>query len=168
MLFEGDANLHVYVFVCEPGFKDTLLDEFGKTTPSSEDGRTEIMKLLFGETSIGKTMLMIAFGFVMGVFVYFLTKDNLTWHSMVGCVLAFDIGAGLLSNATSETNIAWQEKPKWLSVVFILFHLTVYPLVLLLTFKNFVYIGLFLIALLVIKTLLFANGVLFRPSDKNR
>jgi uncharacterized protein (DUF1697 family) len=38
--FEENAELHIYAFVCEPGFEKTLLDEYRKITPSDgEDAK---------------------------------------------------------------------------------------------------------------------------------
>ena len=35
--FEEDAELHIYVFICEPGFEEMLLHEFGQITPSANE-----------------------------------------------------------------------------------------------------------------------------------
>ena len=35
--FAGDAELHIYAFICEPGFEEVLLREFGKITPSEKE-----------------------------------------------------------------------------------------------------------------------------------
>ena len=44
--FAKDAELHIYVFICEPGFEGVLLQEFGKITPSGKEA-AEIKNGLF-------------------------------------------------------------------------------------------------------------------------
>ncbi|MDR1157020.1 MAG: DUF1697 domain-containing protein [Oscillospiraceae bacterium] len=44
--FEDSADLHIYAFVCETGFENTLLEEFGKITPT-EGEAAEISNGLF-------------------------------------------------------------------------------------------------------------------------
>ena len=44
--FTEDAELHIYAFICEPGFEKVLLQEFNKITPSKNE-TAEIRKGLF-------------------------------------------------------------------------------------------------------------------------
>ena len=44
--FRENADLHIYAFVCEAGFEDTLIDEYRKITPSDGEN-AEISKGLF-------------------------------------------------------------------------------------------------------------------------
>ena len=54
--FEENAGLHIYTFVCEPGFENTLLDEFGKITPSDGEAATINNGLFYWQCRKGATL----------------------------------------------------------------------------------------------------------------
>lgn len=86
----------------------------------------------------------------------------MTWPAIITALLALDIGAGLISNATTSTNQAWREQSRQRQWIFVIFHLTVYPAVILLVSESHV-VSFMLIGFLVIKTGLFYSRVILSP-----
>lgn len=86
----------------------------------------------------------------------------MTWPAIITALLALDIGAGLISNATTSTNKAWREQSRQRQWIFVIFHLTVYPAVILLVSESHV-VSFMLIGFLVIKTGLFYSRVILSP-----
>lgn len=86
----------------------------------------------------------------------------MTWPAIITALLALDIGAGLISNATTSTNQAWREQRRQRQWIFVIFHLTVYPAVILLVSESHV-VSYMLIGFLVIKTGLFYSRVILSP-----
>ena len=54
--FKENADLHVYAFVFEAGFEDTLLDEFGKITPSDGEAARVNNGLFYWQCRKGATL----------------------------------------------------------------------------------------------------------------
>lgn len=124
------------------------------------------MNLLFGASPRRITLLLaLISGITLGLFALLL-QNSLQWNSIVTAILAVDIGAGLVSNASTSTNEAWKAQSHARQWVFVVFHLTIYPLaILLLSSSNVVTVT--LITVLLIKTGLFFIRVLY-PSLRRR
>lgn len=54
--FVEDAELHIYVFVCEQGFEQVLLDEFGKIVPSEKEAAEISNGLFYWQCRKGATL----------------------------------------------------------------------------------------------------------------
>ena len=54
--FIEDTELHIYAFVCEPGFENTLLDEFSKVTPCDQEAATISNGLFYWQCRKGATL----------------------------------------------------------------------------------------------------------------
>ena len=54
--FEEDDGLHIYAFICETGFESTLLDEFGKITPSEKEAAAISNGLFYWQCRKGATL----------------------------------------------------------------------------------------------------------------
>lgn len=92
-------------------------------------------------------------------------QQSVTLSAIFTALLALDIGAGLISNATTSTNQAWREQSRQRQWIFVIFHLTVYPAVILLVSASLV-VSFMLIGFLVIKTRLFYSRVILSPRGK--
>jgi hypothetical protein len=111
---------------------------------------------LIGRTPrLGTLLLAAAVGGLLAAAV--IVVDDSHWLiRAVGAVLAFDVGAGLVSNASASTHAQWVASSRRLQVGFVVVHLTIYPLVLLLLVDDRM-LGWSLVALLLAKTMLFAR-----------
>jgi uncharacterized protein (DUF1697 family) len=54
--FEDNTSFHIYAFVCEPDFEDTLLNEFGKVTPSDGEAAEISNGLFYWQCRKGATL----------------------------------------------------------------------------------------------------------------
>ena len=101
---------------------------------------------------------MVAVGLSLAVLV--LTEmPHFDWRSVLLALLAADIGAGLISNATEATRKAWREGAgKRGRAVFLLVHLTVYPAALFWLAGAKVMLAVILTGILAAKILMFAGG----------
>lgn len=54
--FAPDAALHVYVFVCEPGFEDALAEEFQKATPVAGEAAAVKNGFFYWQVPKGETL----------------------------------------------------------------------------------------------------------------
>ncbi|MBU1094348.1 MAG: hypothetical protein KKH01_07800 [Firmicutes bacterium] len=89
--------------------------------------------------------------------VFILFSYSFSWNTVITAVLAFDIFAGLISNAREETHTAWKELPKKSLILFVAFHLTVYPLFVIL-FQVDMWLMIFMLGMLFAKTSFFMIG----------
>jgi len=94
-------------------------------------------------------------------------QDSMTWQAIITALLGLDIGAGLISNATSSTNQAWREQSKQRQWLFVVFHVTVYP-VAVVSLSQSPIVSLMLVGFLLIKTGLFYSRVILpAPRQSN-
>lgn len=114
------------------------------------------LALLYGKNPDPRTVILMSLWPAAFVVYLFLTYP-FEWKLVATAFLAFDILAGLLSNSTEGTHEAWRELPKKALVVFVIFHLTLYPLLVVL-FSVDTPLMMFLLATLVVKTAFFAIG----------
>jgi hypothetical protein len=121
--------------------------------------------LLIGEApSLGKIILVLLGGIACGLLsLIFSIPFELRY--LFGSILAFDIGAGLVSNLFSSTAKEWRKRPLWMRWLFVIAHLTVYPLGV-----YWLFVGSpvwpFLLGLLLVKVGAFAwNDILRRDVD---
>jgi uncharacterized membrane protein HdeD (DUF308 family) len=91
-------------------------------------------------------------------------QQSMTWPAIITALLALYIGAGLISNVTTSTNQAWREQSRQRQWIFVIFHLTVYPAVILLVSESHE-VSLVLIGFLVIKTGFFYSRVILSPRE---
>ena len=55
-------------------------------------------------------------------------QPDLNWKTILLAALSFDIGAGLVSNATQGTREAWRQNPgRGPMITFLIVHLTAFP-----------------------------------------
>lgn len=54
--FEQNAEQHIYAFICERGFEETLLAEFGKITPSNGENAAVNNGLFYWQCRKGATL----------------------------------------------------------------------------------------------------------------
>jgi hypothetical protein len=121
----------------------------------------KLIHLLFGKpiSLLGMT-LILSTGLIVGLLTYFFLQE-FSASNIIVSILAADIGAGLISNSRPQTHKEWKLQPRWVQWTFVIFHLTIYPIVLFLLTDNILVLS-FLITLLTIKTALFFIGVILR------
>lgn len=117
------------------------------------------MHLLIGDQP---RPLNIALMLLMGAILAFFTFHRLgashwMYWGVIG--LAFDIGAGLVSNATQSTNQAWRQQPVRRQKSFVVLHLTLYPLAVVVLSGN-MEVSLLLVGCLLVKVGLFVYRVM--------
>lgn len=54
--FKKNAELHIYVFVCEPGFEKTLKEEFAKIAPAPEEKAVVKSGVFYWQCAKGSTL----------------------------------------------------------------------------------------------------------------
>jgi hypothetical protein len=121
--------------------------------------------LLIGEAPLrGKIILVLSGGIACGLLsLVFSVPFELRY--LIGSILAFDIGAGLLSNLDPSTAKEWRKRPLWVRWLFVIAHLTVYPLSVYWLFAGSP-VWPFLLGLLLVKVGAFAwNDILRRDVD---
>ena len=82
-----------------------------------------------------------------------------SWKSILLALLAWDIGSGLMSTSNEGLHQAWRAQSRTNRWLFVIFHLTVYPAIVILISPN-VGISVLLVGLLLAKTVFFAAGTL--------
>ena len=82
-----------------------------------------------------------------------------SWKSILLALLAWDIGSGLMSTSNEGLHQAWRAQSRTNRWLFVIFHLTVYPAIVILLSPN-VGISVLLVGLLLAKTGFFAAGTL--------
>lgn len=82
-----------------------------------------------------------------------------SWKTILLAILAWDIGSGLMSTSNEGLHQAWREQTRTNRWLFVIFHLTVYPAVVIFLSPT-PGISVLLVGLLVAKTCFFAAGTL--------
>lgn len=117
------------------------------------------MRLLVGDRPRPLNIaLMLLMGAMLAFFTFCLLGVGHWMHWMV-LGLAFDIGAGLISNATQSTNQAWREQPVHRQKSFVLLHLTLYPLAVVFLSRD-LWVSLLLLGFLLVKVGFFVRRVM--------
>lgn len=103
--------------------------------------------------------MMVAGLALAGVVLVFTPMPD--WRTFVLALLAWDIGAGMVSNATRATREAWRNAAsRYDRISFIVSHLTVYPVVLFWLADGEIALALLVCAFLIAKVMLFISGML--------
>lgn len=90
-------------------------------------GKDSPMAYLVGDTPRPRTLVGAACaGLALGVSAVVFT-DTLFWLRVFLFALAFDIGAGWVSNLSHSTRSFWNKQSRALRVSYIVVHLVVYP-----------------------------------------
>jgi hypothetical protein len=116
----------------------------------------KLSDLLFGEHKDGRSIFIIllssiAFsGYILWIF-------PLTLKTALTAILALDIFAGLMSNLQPQTNQAWKKQSRISRILFVTFHLTIYPLLIVL-FQVSLPLMTVMLVLLLTKTSAFVVG----------
>lgn len=112
------------------------------------------MKWAFGlDPNPRNIAVALTFGATLAALVL-LFDPTQWWARLIAALLAFDIGAGLISNATKATAAKWRSAPKLARTIYIAGHLSIYPLALFALVVNSTLFWV-LIVLLLVKTGLF-------------
>lgn len=114
------------------------------------------MNLLFGNNKPKTIFLILLSGALLAGVVAFLIKPNSIKDYFL-ILLSFDIGSGLVSNATKSTQREWLKIRSIYKYLFIIFHLLAYPLLIIFATSD-IEILISLIVLLYIKTAFFVYG----------
>jgi hypothetical protein len=118
----------------------------------------KVYEHLFGkDTKIVEAALILLAGIGFGVFIAFILNQTL-FENIIVSILSADILSGLISNSRKETNQIWKMQSKMTHVMFLTFHLTIYPVILIIFIKNYLILGL-LIFLLIIKVSFYTIGI---------
>jgi hypothetical protein len=121
-----------------------------------EKDMKKVLSLLVGENQDIRIVIMIltppAF---FSLFV--LLSYSMDYRTILTSVLAFDIFAGLLSNSQEKTHLAWGRVSKSYHKLFVVIHLTLYPLMVIL-FNVSIPLMILMLAMLLAKTAAFALG----------
>jgi hypothetical protein len=110
-------------------------------------------------------VLAIMLGLLLATLSWII-QDSMTWQAIITALLGLDIGAGLISNATSSTNQAWREQSKQRQWLFVVFHVTVYPVAVVFLSQSPI-VSLMLVGFLLIKTGLFYSRVILSAPRKS-
>lgn len=84
------------------------------------------------------------------------------WIRIIAALLAWDVGAGLISNLSQSTHDQWASATRTAQIAFVALHLTLYPLALLFLIQNRP-LAWVMIALLVVKTVFFSRVLWASP-----
>jgi hypothetical protein len=114
------------------------------------------MNFLFGKNNPKIIVLILLCGVLLsGLIAFYIKPDRFQDYLLL--LLSFDIGSGLVSNATKSTQREWLKVKHIYKYVFIIFHLLIYSLIIVVLSKS-TEISVILIVLLYIKTAFFAYG----------
>ena len=116
----------------------------------------KLIELLFGEN---QHIRIIALMVIPSIFfsMYILWVFPLTLNTVLTAILAMDIFAGLIINLQPQTNQAWKKQSKLSRILFVTFHLTIYPLLIVL-FQVSLPLMVLMLVLLLTKTAAFVFG----------
>lgn len=103
-------------------------------------------------------VLMVFVGAVLATSVLIIGGVE-SWKSILLALLAWDIGAGLMSTSNDGLHDAWRQQSRINRWLFVVFHLTVYPAVVIFLSPT-LGISVLLVGLLIAKTCFFAAGTL--------
>ena len=116
----------------------------------------KLFELLFGKNQDKRVVLLIlvsSFSFSG----YILWLYPLTLYTVLTAILALDIFAGLMSNLQPQTNQAWKKQRSSSRLLFVIIHLTIYPLLIVL-FQVSLPLMTLMLVLLLTKTTAFVVG----------
>jgi hypothetical protein len=123
---------------------------------TSGEGMEKILALLVGEEQdISTVLIILSPALFFSLFILF--SYEIDFRTILTAVLAFDIFSGLLSNVQAKTHQAWRRISKSYHKLFVAFHLTVYPLAVVLLGLSMP-LTMMMLAMLVSKTAAFAIG----------
>ena len=116
----------------------------------------KIIELLFGEN---QNFLIIALMLIPSIsfFVFILWVFPFSLNTFLTAIFALDILAGLMSNLQPQTNQAWKKQSNLFRQMFVIFHLTIYPLLVVL-FQVSVPLMVLILVMLLTKTTAFIIG----------
>lgn len=118
----------------------------------------KVYEYLFGKnTKLVEAALILLAGIGFGVYIALILNQSLFDNIIVG-ILSADILSGLISNSRKETNQIWSEQGKMTHVIFLTYHLSIYPIILILFINSYIILGL-LIFLLIIKVSFYTIGI---------
>ncbi|WP_420406842.1 hypothetical protein [Hoeflea sp.] len=87
------------------------------------------MKEAFGENPTRlQILLTLAVASVCAAFVL-ASQGGFNWQLVIVSVLAFDIGAGIISNSAVSTRTYWASLPKWSVAAFAAVHIAEIPVI---------------------------------------
>lgn len=116
----------------------------------------KLVSLLVGENQNNKTAILMLVPPICFL-VYILLSYPISFKSVATAILSLDIFAGLLSNLQDKTNQAWKKQTRKSLIMFVIFHLTVYPLVVILLQVS-IPLMILMLGMLFTKTMAFAFG----------
>ena len=116
----------------------------------------KIIELLFGEN---QNFLIIALMLIPSIsfFVFILWVFPFSLNTFLTAIFALDIFAGLMSNLQPQTNQAWKKQSNLFRQMFVIFHLTIYPFLVVL-FQVSVPLMVLILVMLLTKTTAFIIG----------
>lgn len=118
-----------------------------------------MIRLLFGDQPRAGDVLAAAIVAIAAAALVAIRIQHWDWQAVLLLLLAADIGAGLVSNATRATRSAWRQLTgRTAKALFIIVHLGLYPLALFLLTRGDIALFGILAALLLAKTALFISG----------
>jgi len=122
--------------------------------------------LLLGESpSRIKIILVLAGGTTLALFTGLLsTPFHLRY--LFGAVFAFDIGAGWVSKLFPSTAASWRKAAPWARIVFVILHVTLYPLAVFFLLSGSLAMP-YLLAILFLKVGAFCWHVFLRDNEHN-
>jgi hypothetical protein len=115
-----------------------------------------------GEKPQRRTILLaIVLGTSLAVSVLVIDSSP-WWIRIIAALLAWDVGAGLVSNLSQSTHDQWASATRAAQIAFLTVHLTLYPLALLFLIQNRP-LAWVMVALLVVKTAFFSRVLSASP-----
>jgi hypothetical protein len=133
-----------------------------RTEPVTAPGRERIPGRVLTHAIVGREpnprilAAAVLVGVVLAAAVLGVERSE-PFTRMVAALLALDVGAGLVSNASRSTRSYWAERSRVARLTFLVVHLSVYPAALVLLVGE-AWLQWLLIGALCIKTALFATG----------
>ena len=115
-----------------------------------------------GENPDRRTILLAtALGTALAMLVL-VVDSSPWWIRIIAALLAWDVGAGLVSNLSQSTHARWASATLMAQIAFATVHLTFYPLALLFLIQDRP-LAWVMVALLMAKTVLFSRVFWARP-----
>ena len=115
------------------------------------------LQLVFGPNPDWQRVLLVLLtGLVFGIYTFWIQESGV-FLRILGALVAADIGAGLVSNARGKAPKEWKNLGPLFPWIFVVLHLTVYPVVVILLISQSALRAL-LLGLLAMKVGFFAIG----------
>jgi hypothetical protein len=88
----------------------------------------DLLRLVFGRATWPHIVIMLVPALGCGGFIWYASGASYDFATALCVLVTIDLVAGAISNATLATNRQWQRQPVWHRWIFVLVHVSIYPL----------------------------------------